>query len=100
MFKNLTFENIVKFLIGFAALSVIVLIVFNYLNLVAYALIAMLLSYLLDPVVNRMQAAGMNRTLAISITLSAVILLLAWISTSIIPDCSQPDGRARTSAYH
>ncbi len=85
MFKNLTFENIVKFLIGFAALTVVVLIVFNYLNLVAYAVIAMLLSYLLDPVVNRMQAAGMHRTLAISITLSAVILLLAWVSTSIIP---------------
>ncbi len=85
MFKNLTFENIFKFVVGFAALVVVALIVFNFINLVAYAIIAMLLSYLLDPIVNRMQAAGMNRTLSIAVTLSSVILLLAWISTSIIP---------------
>ncbi len=85
MFKNLTFENIFKSVVGITALAVVALIVFNYINLVAYAIIAMLLSYLLDPVVNRMQASGMNRTFAITITLSSVILLIVWISTSVIP---------------
>ncbi|MDZ7756686.1 AI-2E family transporter [Rhodohalobacter sp.] len=85
MFKNLTFENIIKSIIGLATLVIVALIVFNYINLVAYAIIAMLLSYLLDPIVNRMQAAGMNRTFAITITLSSMILLIAWISTSVIP---------------
>ncbi|WP_069130231.1 AI-2E family transporter [Rhodohalobacter halophilus] len=85
MFRNLTPENIFKTVVGIAALTIVGLIVFNYINLVAYALIAMLLSYLLDPIVNRMQSSGMNRTLAITVTLSSVILLIAWISTSVIP---------------
>lgn len=85
MFKNLTIEKIVKSILGAAVLLLIGLIAYNYSNLLAYAIIAMLLSYLLDPIVNRMQAAGIHRTLGITITLSSVILVIVWISTSVIP---------------
>ncbi|MEX2600960.1 MAG: AI-2E family transporter [Balneolaceae bacterium] len=85
MFRNLTLDKIVRFLIGLAAVVLITLILYNYINLVAYAIIAILLSYLLDPVVNRMQSAGMNRTFSITLTLASVILIIVWISTSIIP---------------
>lgn len=82
---SITLEKVVKSIIGIAALTVLVLVMYNYATLLGYALIAMFLSYILDPVVNRMQAAGMNRTLSISVTLSTLILLLVWISTNIIP---------------
>jgi predicted PurR-regulated permease PerM len=85
MLKNLTLEKIVKSIIGMLGLFLVGLIVYNYSNLVGYALIAMLLSYLLDPIVNRMQAAGINRTLAIAITLASVIIVIVWVSTSVIP---------------
>ncbi|MEX0771355.1 MAG: AI-2E family transporter [Balneolaceae bacterium] len=85
MFRNITLDKIVRFVIGLAAVILLVLILLNYSNLVAYGIIAMLLSYLLDPVVNRMQSAGMNRTLAITLTLTSVILMIVWVSTSIIP---------------
>jgi predicted PurR-regulated permease PerM len=85
MLNNITLEKIVKTVIAILAMVVIGLIAYNYSNLLAYAIIAMLLSYMLDPVVNRMQAAGMNRTFAISITLASVILVIVWISTSVIP---------------
>lgn len=85
MLNNLTLEKIAKTILGIAGILLVALVVYNYSNLVIYALIALLISYLLDPMVNRMQAAGMNRTLAIAITLASVILLIVWGSTSVIP---------------
>lgn len=83
--KNITLERIVKLAIGLAGLFIVGLLLYNYGTLVGYAVTAMILSYILDPIVSRMQAAGMNRTLAISLTLGALILILVWISTNIIP---------------
>lgn len=85
MLNNLTFERIIKIIVGILSLLIVGMLVLNFSNLVAYAIIAMLLSYLLDPIVNRMQAAGMHRTLAITLTIFSVILVIVWISTSIIP---------------
>lgn len=85
MFNNITLEKIVKFVVGLATLSLLVLFLLNFSNLVAYVLIAILFSYLLDPVVNRMQAAGMNRTVGVTLTLATVALIIVWVSTSFIP---------------
>lgn len=83
--KNITLEKIVKSAIGLTGVVILSLLLYNYGTLVGYAVIAMILSYILDPVVNRMQSGGMNRTLAITLTLCALILILVWISTNIIP---------------
>lgn len=83
--KNITLEKVIKFLVGLAGLTLLYLVFINYTNLIGYGIIAMILSYILDPIVNRMQSSGMNRTLAITLTLSSVILILVWISTTIIP---------------
>lgn len=83
--NNLTLEKIVKFVLGTAAIIAVGMVLYNYSNLLTYAIIAMIISYILDPIVNRMQFAGMNRTVAITLTLSSVILLLVWISTTVIP---------------
>ena len=85
MLKNLTLDKVVKSVIGAAGLILVGLIIYNYSNLVAYALIAMLLSYMLDPVVNRLQAAGMDRTIGTTLTLATLILVIVWGSTSVIP---------------
>lgn len=83
--RNITLEKIVKFIVFFAGLSLVSFLLYNYATLVGYAIIAIILSYILDPIVSRMQAGGINRTLAITATLSILILLLVWISTNIIP---------------
>lgn len=85
MLKNLTLDKVIKSVIGAAGLLLVGLIVYNYSNLIAYALIAMLLSYMLDPIVNRLQAAGMNRTIGTTLTLATLILVIVWGSTSVIP---------------
>ncbi len=85
MLRNLTLEKIVKSILFAAGILVVGLILYNYSSLAVYAIIALLFSYLLEPFVNRMQAAGMSRTIAIIITLMTVLLVLIWISTSVIP---------------
>lgn len=85
MLKNLTLDKLIKLFIGFAGLLLLALILYYYSNLIAYAVIAMVLSYMLDPIVNRMQAAGMNRTIATTLTLATLILVIVWGSTSVIP---------------
>lgn len=83
--NNWTLEKLVKVSLALAALVILYLLAYNFATLIGYAVVAMILSYILDPVVSRIQAAGMNRTLAISATLAALILILIWISTNIIP---------------
>lgn len=85
MLNNVTLEKIVKFVILMFGVLILAFIVYNFFNLVLYALIALLLSYMLDPVVNRMQAIGIDRTIGITITLTTVLLVIIWISTSVIP---------------
>lgn len=83
--RNITFEKFVRFGIGISALGVGGLFFYNYASLIAYLILALILSYILDPFVNRLQKMGINRTLGISLTLSTVILLLVYISTNIFP---------------
>ncbi|MCG8373951.1 MAG: AI-2E family transporter, partial [Balneolales bacterium] len=83
--RNITLEKVVRFGVGLIAVGVVGLIMYNYSTLVAYLILAMILSYILDPFVNRLQRMGLNRTLGITLTLSGMILLLVFISTNIIP---------------
>lgn len=85
MLKNLTLDKVVKSIIGATGIILLGIIVYNYSNLIAYALLAMLFSYMLDPVVNKLQAAGMDRTLGTTLTLATLILVIVWGSTSVIP---------------
>lgn len=85
MFNNITLEKIVKFVAGLAAFTLLALFLLNFSNLVVYAVIAILFSYMLDPIVNRLQSAGMNRTIAVTLTLTTVAFIIVWISTSFIP---------------
>jgi predicted PurR-regulated permease PerM len=82
---NITLERVVRSVLGLAAITVFGLLLYYFATLVGYAIIAMIFSYMLDPIVNRMQSAGMNRTWSIALVLSALILILIWISTNIIP---------------
>lgn len=83
--KNITLDRVIRFIIGLAAVSAALLILYNYSNLVVFLVLAILLSYILDPIANHLQAIGIHRTLGITLILAMVILVLVFISTSIIP---------------
>ncbi len=83
--KNITLDRVVRFILGLAAIAVGLMIMYNYSNLVVFLVLAMILSYILDPFVNRLQSMGLNRTFGITLILATVILVLVFISTSVIP---------------
>lgn len=83
--RNITLDRVVRFILGLAAVAVGLLIMYNYSNLVVFLVLAMILSYILDPFANRLQSMGLNRTFGITLILATVILILVFISTSVIP---------------
>lgn len=83
--RNITLDRVVRFILGLAAVAVGLLIMYNYSNLVVFLVLAMILSYILDPFANRLQSMGLNRTFGITLILATVILVLVFISTSVIP---------------
>ncbi len=83
--KTFTLEKFVRSVLILGGIALCIIILYNYGTIFGYAIAAMLLSYILDPIVNRIQSWGLNRTVAIALTLSTVILVLVFISTSIIP---------------
>lgn len=83
--KNLTFDTLLRWAVWLVLLSLVVLLLYRFSTLLAYALIALVFSYLLDPFVNRLQSAGMNRTLSISVVLASLILVVVWLSTNFLP---------------
>ncbi len=83
--KNITLEKIVKFAIGIAAIAVLGWVLVKLGNLVLYLVLALILSYVLDPIVNWLQRNKVPRTFAITLTLSAVILVFVYASTTVIP---------------
>lgn len=85
MFRNLTLDRVIRWTVGLTVTGFSVWLLMNYSNLLAYAVISILLSYLLDPLVNTMESRGMNRTLAISICMVAVGVILTLISTTVFP---------------
>ena len=74
MLRNLTLEKIVKSILFAAGILIVGLILYNYSSLAVYAVIALIFSYLLEPFVNRMQAAGMSRTVAIAVSYTHLTL--------------------------
>tara|TARA_R110002124_G_scaffold277621_4_gene449164 strand:+ start:2582 stop:3670 length:1089 start_codon:yes stop_codon:yes gene_type:complete len=87
--KNITLERIVKFAIGIAALVLLGWILVKLGNLVLYLVLALILSYVLDPIVNWLQRNKIHRTFAITLTLSAVILVFVYASTTVIPKVAE-----------
>jgi predicted PurR-regulated permease PerM len=94
--KRFTLDRFFKILIYTALFVIVVLLFFRFSTLIIYGVIALVFSYILDPLVNRMQASGMNRTLSIAIVITSVLLVFVWISTTILPNVgNQIAGLAR-----
>lgn len=83
--RKFTIERFFRGLLTLALLIIAGLLLYRFSMLVAYAVIALVFSYIFDPIVNRMQVAGFNRTNAVSLVVASFILLLVWASTSLAP---------------
>lgn len=83
--RKLTVEKVFRGLMLILSVTVALLLVYRFAILVGYVFIALIFSYLFDPIVNRMQTAGFKRTNAVIIVVASFILVIVWASTSIAP---------------
>ena len=77
-------DNIIKILIGILAVGVGLFLWYSYSTLVAYFIVAVLFSYVLDPLVSHMESSGMNRTMATIIAMTSVFLVMGWFVGSVL----------------
>lgn len=83
--NKITLEKVLRGLFLAFFLAVTLLVLYRFSILVGYILIALVLSYIFDPIVNRMQFSGFSRTTAVVLVIASFILLIVWASTSILP---------------
>lgn len=83
--RKFTLERFFRGLLLVLFISVALLLLYRFSTIVAYVLIALVFSYIFEPVVNRMQVAGFTRTIAVVLVVVSFILLLVWVSTTIAP---------------
>lgn len=83
--RTLSLENIFKLVVLLVVVALVMMLIVRFSTLVAYAVIALIISYILEPFVNRLQSSGMNRKMGIVIVISSLILILVWLFTTIIP---------------
>jgi len=83
--RSATLDKTLRFLaIAFAA-AVALLLLYRFSTLTIYAGVAVIVAYLLDPIVNKMQASGLNRMFSILLVISGLILILYFLSTNLFP---------------
>ncbi|MCH8556757.1 MAG: AI-2E family transporter [Balneolia bacterium] len=84
--QTITAEKVTRFIVYSLVAGLVGFLVWRFSGLLVYVVVSLILSYLLNPLVSRMQANGMNRTLAALLVIFSLLLLLIWVSTTIIPN--------------
>jgi predicted PurR-regulated permease PerM len=83
--RKFTLERFFRGLLFVLFVGIALLLLYRFSTIVAYILVALVFSYIFEPVVNKMQVAGFSRTVAVILVVASFILLLVWASTSIAP---------------
>lgn len=83
--SSFTPDRIFRYIIGIALMLLTGWILYQFSNLVIYLIIALIITYALDPIVNKMEASGMNRAFSVILTIASLGLILIWISTNVFP---------------
>jgi len=80
-----TLDRIVRFLLGVTAVAAAGWILWYFAGLVLYLAVGGVLAYLLRPIVDHLQAAGLRRVTAIVVTFAIVLGVMAITITSVVP---------------
>jgi predicted PurR-regulated permease PerM len=83
--RSATLDKTLRFLAIVFALAMAFLLLYRFSTLAIYAGVAVIVAYLLDPIVNRMQSSGLNRTFSILMVITGLILILYFLSTNLFP---------------
>ncbi len=83
--RSATLDKTLRFLAIIFAVAMALLLLYRFSTLTIYAGVAVIVAYLLDPIVNKMQASGLNRMFSILLVISGLILILYFLSTNLFP---------------
>ena len=84
-----TLDRIVRFLLGAGAVAAGAWMLWYFAGLVLYLAVGGVLAYLLRPIVNRLQCAGLGRVAAIFVTLVLMFAVVSVVVTSVVPFVGQ-----------
>ena len=80
-----TLDKLLKILFLVLIVSAGFYLLFRFYTLAIFASVAFVLAYLLNPLVNRMQANGLNRTFSIFLVIAGLFLIMYHLSTTVVP---------------
>ena len=83
--RSATLDKTLKVIALVFTVAIAFMLLYRFSILAIYAGVALIFSYLLNPVVNRMQASGMNRALSILLVISSLFLVIYYLSTNFFP---------------
>lgn len=85
MTQKLTFDRFFRWLMGAAVLFGIAYLMQRFSTLVLFFVISLAFSYILTPIVNRLEAKGLARVWSVTIVVVGLIGGLIWTATSLLP---------------
>lgn len=85
MTQKFTFDRFFRWLLGAAVLFGIGYLVQRFSTLVLFFVISLAFSYILTPIVNRLEAKGLARVWSVTIVVVGLIGGLIWAATSLLP---------------
>jgi len=85
MTQKLTFDRFFRWLLGAAVLFGIAYLMQRFSTLVLFFVISLAFSYILTPIVNRLEAKGLARVWSVTIVVVGLIGGLIWAATSLLP---------------
>lgn len=83
--RSATLDKTLRFFAIAFALAIAMLLVYRFSTLAIYAGVGVIVAYLLDPLVNRMQSSGLNRTFSVLLVITGLFLILYFLSTTLFP---------------
>ncbi len=85
MTQKFTFDRLFRWLLGAAVLVALAYLMQRFSTLVLFFLLSLAFSYILTPIVNRLEAKGLARVWSVTIVVVGLIGGLIWAATSLLP---------------
>ncbi|HMB89634.1 MAG TPA: AI-2E family transporter [Rhodothermales bacterium] len=83
--SRFTVDRIVRFLLGAGVVAIIIWLIWYFAALVIYLLVGLVLAYLMQPLVNRVQSFGLGRISSVFVTFLLVFGGIGVVLTFLVP---------------
>ncbi|MEN9839809.1 MAG: hypothetical protein RL177_1288, partial [Bacteroidota bacterium] len=85
MTQKLTFDRFFRWMLGLLVFLGMGYLMQRFSTLVLFFVLSLAFSYILTPIVNRLEAKGMARVWSVTLVVTLLIGGLIWAATSLVP---------------